>query len=79
MNYTIDASVFVSAIRAQEEFFLPSRELVRQFENSAIEKYCPALVLPECAAAIARASNDPQSAAELVTLLKYGGLASRAF
>ena len=70
MNYTIDASVFVSASREQEENFSISREFVRQFENQTHSKFCPTLILAECAAAIARASNDPNAAQELITLLE---------
>ncbi len=70
MNYTIDASVFVSATREEEENFAISREFVRRFESRSLEKFCPTLILAECAAAIARASNDQKAAQELVALVE---------
>ncbi len=70
MNYTIDASVFVSSMRHEEEGFSISRELVHQFEQHALNAFCPVLILPECAAAVTRATDDRTSANEIVTLLE---------
>jgi predicted nucleic acid-binding protein len=73
LNYTIDASVFVAATREQEKNFAISRELVDRFEhqsNQSLDVYCPTLILPECAAAIARSSSSRKTAEEIVTLLQ---------
>jgi predicted nucleic acid-binding protein len=63
MKLVIDASVFVSLVRPQERFHAQSRDFVRRVQLQGAEVMCPSLVLPECAAAIARQTQDD----ELVT------------
>jgi predicted nucleic acid-binding protein len=65
---TIDASVFVASVRYDEPGYLTSREFLR--EAQAYEVYCPALVLTECAAAIARQTDDPTLAEEIVYIIE---------
>ncbi len=75
MNCTIDASVFVSAVRLEEDHYTVSREFLRQAQKEAVTVLCPTLVLPECAAAIARPTGDSTLAEELVVLIEnYPGL-----
>lgn len=68
MKCTIDASVFVASARYDEPGYLISREFLR--EAQAYEIYCPSLVLAECAAAIARQTDDPSLAEELVCIIE---------
>jgi predicted nucleic acid-binding protein len=63
MKLVIDASVFASLVRPQERFHAQSRDFVRRVQLQGAEVICPSLVLPECAAAIARQTQDD----ELVT------------
>ena len=58
MKLVIDASVFVSLVRPQERFHVQSREFVRQAQLMGAEVICPTLVLPVCAGAIARQTQD---------------------
>ncbi len=59
MSHTIDASVFVSAARVSEVVHPASLEFLLVLADSTEDVFCPTLVLPECQAAIARRSNDP--------------------
>lgn len=70
MNLTVDASVFVAASRADEVHYLASRQFLRQLRVQRCDLYCPALILPECAAAIARPTADATLAEELVSLVE---------
>jgi predicted nucleic acid-binding protein len=63
---TLDASVFVASARVQEPGYASSRKLLGQAASSDVELSSPLLVLPESAAAIARATNDPAKAARMV-------------
>ena len=60
MKLVIDASVFVSLVRPQERFHSQSRDFVRRVQLKGAEVVCPSLVLPECAAAIARQTQDDE-------------------
>jgi len=66
----IDASVFVAAARAAEEQHADSMAFLREVQAQGEEVYCPTLVLPECAAAIARRTDDPDLARQLVLLIE---------
>ncbi len=66
----IDASVFVAAARAAEEQHAESMVFLREVQAQGEEVYCPTLVLPECAAAIARRTGDPDLAQQLVLLIE---------
>jgi predicted nucleic acid-binding protein len=70
MNLTVDASVFVAASRADEVHYLASRHFLRQARVQHLDLYCPTLVLPECAAAIARPTSDARLTEELVSLIE---------
>jgi len=70
MICTIDASVFVAAARETEEHYTISRKFLQQMRAQAVNVVCPTLVLPECAAAIARPTRDPTLAEEIVTLVE---------
>ena len=60
MSLTIDASVFVAASRTEEPYYDASRRFLVQAREQGTELFCPALVLPECAAAIVRPTGDSQ-------------------
>ena len=68
MRCTIDASVFVASARSDESNYLLSRKFLR--DARSMEIYCPTLALAECAAAIARQTNDPHLAKELVSIIE---------
>jgi predicted nucleic acid-binding protein len=70
MNCTIDASVFVAAVRMEEEHYAVSRRFLHYVRAQAVNVFCPNLVLPECAAAIARPTGDSALAEELVALIE---------
>jgi predicted nucleic acid-binding protein len=70
MNLTVDASVFVAAARVEEIHYSASRQFLLQARAHDATLFCPALVLPECAAAIARPTGDSALAEELVDLIE---------
>lgn len=70
MNLTVDASVFVAAARVEEIHYSTSRQFLLQARAHDATLFCPALVLPECAAAIARPTGDSALAEELIDLIE---------
>ena len=70
MSLTVDASVFVAASRVDEPHYAASRQFLQQVRARHRTLYCPTLVLPECAAAIARPTSDGALAEELVSLVE---------
>jgi predicted nucleic acid-binding protein len=70
MNLTVDASVFVVASRTDEVHYQASRQFLQQIQAQRCDLYCPTLVLPECAAAVARPTADARLAEELVLLIQ---------
>jgi predicted nucleic acid-binding protein len=70
MNLTVDASVFVAAARTDEAHYRASRRFLRRAREQRCQLYCPTLLLPECAAAIARPTADAALAEELVSLVE---------
>jgi len=70
MNLTVDASVFVAAARAEEVHYLVSRRFLQQARAHDTSLFCAILVLPECAAAVARPTGDSALAEELVVLVE---------
>ncbi len=70
MNYTVDASVFVTAARAGESHHALSLDFLEWIKQQGTKIFCPALVLPECSAAIARPTGDATLAEELVALIE---------
>ena len=70
MTCTVDASVFVAAIRTQEKYHHSSREFLRRVQAGRTDVFCSALILAECGAAIARGTGDSVLAKELVRLVE---------
>jgi len=70
MNCTIDANVFVAAVRLEEDHYTASRRFLQRARAEAVTVLCPTLVLPECAAAIARPTGDAALVEELVMLIE---------
>ncbi len=70
MSVVIDASVFVAASRTNEPHFAESVRFLRDLKNELVEIYCPTLLLPECAGAIARATGSMQLAHDLIGLIE---------
>lgn len=70
MNCVIDASVFMAAVRIEEEHYIVSRTFLQRVRAPTVTVFCPMLVLPECAAAIARPTGEAALAEELVALVE---------
>jgi predicted nucleic acid-binding protein len=70
VNCTVDASAFVAAARATEDHHRDSVEFLAQIRDAAVNVFCPTLVLPECAAAIVRPTDQPILAARTVALIQ---------
>jgi predicted nucleic acid-binding protein len=70
MNLTVDASVFVAASRSDEVHYPASHQFLQQIRAHRCNLFCPTLLLPECAAAIARPTADARLAEELVSLVE---------
>lgn len=70
MNFTIDASVIVSVARASEETHADSFEFLRHARQHDAKIFCPAFVLTECAAAIARQTDQPALAERMFSLIE---------
>ena len=67
MSLTVDASVFMSANRANEITHLDSFELIRRIDSENILIVCPSIVLTESATAISRISGKFQLAHNLLS------------
>jgi predicted nucleic acid-binding protein len=85
-RYTVDASVFVNAFNPYEVGHGASLELLTVIRERGDPVMLPVLVVPEIAAAVARASNDSAAALEYVdaavalphvTLVTVGGAIAR--
>ena len=70
MTITVDASVFVAAARTEEAHNQASRRFLLQVRAQGTNLFCPILVLPECAAAVARPTGDSALGEELVALIE---------
>ena len=70
MNVTVDASVFVAQAKEGEPFNAASRECIVRLERPDWQRACLALVLPECAGALARTLDDQALTETLVELLR---------
>jgi len=70
MSCTVDANVFVAAACADETHHPDSYRFLRQVEEHTVGVICPTLVLPECAAAVARAADSAKDGIELIELLQ---------
>jgi len=64
LRYTIDASVFVNAFNPHEHGHAASLQLLTAIQERADPVVVPVLVIPEIAAAVARASDDSAGALE---------------
>jgi predicted nucleic acid-binding protein len=64
-RYTIDASVFVNAFNPYEDGHTESLLFLSEIEDRGDPVIVPVLLLPEIAAAVARASDDDTGALEL--------------
>jgi predicted nucleic acid-binding protein len=63
-RYTVDASVFVNAFNQHEEGQPESLAILSAIQQTGDPIIVPTLVLPEIAAAVARASNDKTGAVQ---------------
>jgi predicted nucleic acid-binding protein len=71
----IDASVFVAAARPSEAQHAESQAFLQAVQVTAEALCVPVLVLPECAAAIARRTQNPDLGMRLVRLIeRFPGL-----
>lgn len=64
LRYTIDASVFVNAFNPHESGHAASLQLLTAIQERGDPVMVPVLVIPEIAAAVARASDDSVGALE---------------
>ncbi len=69
MNYTVDASVFVAAVRAAEPHNAVSKQFLKHLRRCHVDIFCPSLVLPESSAAIARRTGRIALAARTVSII----------
>ena len=60
----------MSPLRATEVYHANSLEFLRRVQKQTVNLYCPALVLVECAAAIARQTDQPTLAERMVALIE---------
>jgi predicted nucleic acid-binding protein len=67
LRYTVDASVFVNAFNPHEQGHAESLAIVSAIQERGDPIIVPTLLLPEIAAAIARASDDSTGAIEYAT------------
>jgi predicted nucleic acid-binding protein len=70
MNYTIDASVFISAARMEEAHHLISVDFLALLRRQQPLIFSPSIILAECSAAIARRTGNPIAAQDLVLVIK---------
>lgn len=68
MNVVVDASVFVAASRTTEPHYSISDDFISRVVSGTIQ--CPLLVLPECSAAIMRATDDPVAARRILRQIR---------
>ena len=66
MSLVVDANVFVAAAREEEPHWSVSIDFLTRIRFSGQAVYCPAIVLPECSAAIARRTGSADLALEVL-------------
>jgi predicted nucleic acid-binding protein len=66
ISATIDASVFIASLRSSEPAYAESWTCLQAIRKNMVEILCPTLVLPECAAAIIRPTQDQQLASDAI-------------
>jgi predicted nucleic acid-binding protein len=80
MSVVVDASVLVAAHRVSEPHHAVSTRFLERVQDQQVEARCPALVLPECASAIIRGTEDPEAArAVLEVILSFPRLTVDCF
>lgn len=62
LRYTVDASVFVNAFNPHEEGHVQSLQILSAIQERGDPVIVPTLLVPEIAAAVARATNDTADA-----------------
>jgi predicted nucleic acid-binding protein len=70
MSVTVDASVFVTAVRVTEAQHAVSRSFLERLNAGQVPIYCPVLAVPESAAAVARRTGDAGLAEEVVAIIE---------
>jgi predicted nucleic acid-binding protein len=68
--YAVDATVFLNAFNPREKGSEQSKTLLARLQAEAVPLIAPALLLPECAAAISRGQNDPELARQFALALQ---------
>ena len=75
MNCALDANVLVAAYRVGEPHRAASRQFLARALSQQAEFFCPAIVLPECTGAVARATGDAREGAKILKgLRRFPGL-----
>jgi predicted nucleic acid-binding protein len=73
--FAVDASVFLNAFNPRERGSQVSQALLAQLQAEGVPLIAPALLLPECAAALSRGQNDPELVRRFaLTLARLPGL-----
>lgn len=70
MKCVIDSSVWVSAVLPNEKAHMASAKFLRAIQDAKLDVICPDFTLIECAAAIARRTNNSSQASGLVALIR---------
>ncbi len=70
MIFVVDASVFVASARRSEFHHADSLNFLQAIQEQTAAIFCPTLVLSECAAALARQTNQPSLPEKLVTYIE---------
>ncbi len=70
MSVVVDASVILAAAQETEEGYEASDRFLASLETLKDPVYCPALVIPECAGAMARRTRRAEMGRRLVIHLK---------
>ena len=71
MNYTIDASVFISAVRTTEIYHKESFDFLENIQKQNIKSFCPVIVITECASAIARQTGKIELSEKIINLIEH--------
>jgi predicted nucleic acid-binding protein len=71
VELTVDASVFVAALRPGDVNHADSLAMVTSEEYSASRVLCPTLVVSECAGSIARVTHNPLLGHQAIVTMTY--------
>ncbi|MEN8219640.1 MAG: hypothetical protein ABFS56_25470 [Pseudomonadota bacterium] len=66
ISATIDASVFIASLHPSEPAHAESWACLQEVRKHRVEVICPTLVLPECAAAIIRPTQNQELASSAI-------------